>query len=532
MVRQFMAKITLRLSHNKHTEVCIVKIQSKIVNMLFGLLPTLIFVLFSGQAIAGDTWITKASMPTARYALASSVVNGKIYAIGGIYGSSSGLSTIEEYDPVTDSWTTKTPMPTTRYDFTSSEVNGKIYAIGGYNGSLLTTVEEYDPATDSWSTKTSMPTARASNTSSEVNGRIYVIGGANYGGALTTVEEYDPATNSWSTKTSMPTARNYLTSSEVNGKIYVIGGAAGGGLNTVEEYTPPLANAPPVADAGPDQLVMIRNTVVQLNGSNSYDDDGDNFSFAWILSKPAGSTATLDDAAIATPSFVADVSGDYSAQLIVTDSNGAISAPDMVAISFDNIQPVANAGSNQNAVIGDLVSLDGSASSDVNLDSLSFNWSILSAPAGNTASLLTSNIAQSSFYPDAAGTYIIRLVVDDGLLNSLPADITVTVITVETAVTNALSDTSDTVNTIDPIVLKNPKMQNALTNKINSVLALIDDGDYQTAYDKLKNDILKKTDGCANSGVPDKNDWIQSCDEQGLVYPMVLDTLTILEGLI
>ncbi len=151
--------------------------------------------LFSSQAFAiGDTWTTKTSMPTARYVLGGSVVNGKIYAIGGSAGGFQ-LTILEEYDPATDTWATKTSMPTARNTPTCNTVNGKIYAIGGWNGSYLNTVEEYDPATDMWTncggTCTSMPTARDTTTSNVVNGKIYVIGGYN-GSYLNTVEEYTP----------------------------------------------------------------------------------------------------------------------------------------------------------------------------------------------------------------------------------------------------------------------------------------------------------------------------------------------------
>lgn len=44
-----------------------------------------------------DKWINKADTPTGRCYLATSAVNGKIYAIGG--GDAGGiLSTVEEYD--------------------------------------------------------------------------------------------------------------------------------------------------------------------------------------------------------------------------------------------------------------------------------------------------------------------------------------------------------------------------------------------------------------------------------------------------
>jgi len=94
-----------------------------------------------------DTWTKKADMPTERYGLSTSVVNGKIYAIGGWNVIDNDLKRVEEYDPVSDTWSrNKADMPTARSFLSISAVNGKIYAIGGYddNGSTLSTVEEYD----------------------------------------------------------------------------------------------------------------------------------------------------------------------------------------------------------------------------------------------------------------------------------------------------------------------------------------------------------------------------------------------------
>ena len=193
---------------------------------------------------SGDSWDTKASMPTARGALAAVAVNGKIYAIGGQYSDGSNiyyLSTNEEYDPSTDSWTTKASMPTARSVLAAAAVNGKIYAIGGYRpSSYLSTNEEYDPSTDSWTTKASMPTARPYLAAAAVNGKIYAIGGHN-GSSLSTNEEYNPSTDSWTTKASMPTERYGLAAAAVNNKIYAIGGQNGSGyLSTNEEYDPSI----------------------------------------------------------------------------------------------------------------------------------------------------------------------------------------------------------------------------------------------------------------------------------------------------
>ena len=152
---------------------------------------------------ATDTWARKADMPTARFGLSTCVVNGKIYAIGGDPGWNAGtyraLSTVEVYDPATDTWITKANMPTARLGLSTSVVNGKIYAIGGLStlgGAALSTVQEYDPATDTWTAKADMPTARFWLSTSTVNGKMYVIGGSVQPWpswqACPTVEEYDP----------------------------------------------------------------------------------------------------------------------------------------------------------------------------------------------------------------------------------------------------------------------------------------------------------------------------------------------------
>jgi N-acetylneuraminic acid mutarotase len=195
-------------------------------------------------------WTTKTSMPTARYVLSSSVVDGKIYAIGGTPGSGA-FSTVESYDPVTDTWTRKANMPMIRAAGTSSVVNGRIYVMGGrpsLNGANISSVQEYDPKTDTWRAKANMLTARSWLSSSVVDGKIYAIGGARtYNStALSTVEEYDPATDTWTRKADMPTARVCLSTSAVNGKIYTIGGNLSNqwyqGHSTVEEYNPATDN--------------------------------------------------------------------------------------------------------------------------------------------------------------------------------------------------------------------------------------------------------------------------------------------------
>jgi len=176
----------------KMSDVSVITKQHLNGNGLGSVVPSLQNALFMAPQ-AGDTWTKKADMPTARSIFFSSEVNGKIYAIGG-YDGIKELSTVEEYDPVTDKWVRKADMPTARMDLSGCAANGKVYAVGGRDKDyfVVSTVEAYDPATDTWMRKTDMSTARVGLSTSVANGKIYAIGGSNGNNYFSIVEEYDP----------------------------------------------------------------------------------------------------------------------------------------------------------------------------------------------------------------------------------------------------------------------------------------------------------------------------------------------------
>jgi PKD domain len=176
-------------------------------------------------------------------------------------------------------------------------------------------------------------------------------------------------------------------------------------------------NSPPVAKAGANQTVVV-GTTVSLDGSQSSDVDGDALHFQWTFTAvPAGSLAMLSDPLAVQPTFVVDRAGTYTVQLIVND--GTVNSDAVtVVISTENSPPVAKAGPDQTVAVGTIVHLDGSQSSDVDGDPLTFNWAITAAPAGSLAILSDPTSVRPTFVVDTSGTYTVQLLVNDGTVNS------------------------------------------------------------------------------------------------------------------
>jgi RHS repeat-associated protein len=209
-----------------------------------------------------------------------------------------------------------------------------------------------------------------------------------------------------------------------------------------------INNAAPTANAGIDQSVT-GGLLVTLDGSNSSDPDEDPIQFSWsLVTQPVGSHVALSEATGASPTFIPLVAGVYDIQLVVTDGQRQ-STPDIVVISVSttNATPAANAGPDQTGLVGDAITLDGSASSDADGDALSFTWSLSSVPTNSLAALNDSSAVFPQFTADQAGLYIADLVVNDGSVDSPADSVSISIDTPNTApVSNAGPDQSVQVN--------------------------------------------------------------------------------------
>ena len=146
-----------------------------------------------------DTWASRPDMPTARSHMTVSAVGGKIYAIGGglpprSRGGPAYLSMLEVYDTATNRWASAADLPTPRGVLSSSVIDGRIYVMGGSISRgpassaqevlrtlrTLSVVEIYDPASGRWAKGADLATARGWFSTSVVNGKVYVVGGRSF----------------------------------------------------------------------------------------------------------------------------------------------------------------------------------------------------------------------------------------------------------------------------------------------------------------------------------------------------------------
>lgn len=180
---------------------------------------------------------------------------------------------------------------------------------------------------------------------------------------------------------------------------------------------PPTTNTAPTANADANQTVP-KGTQVTLDGSGSNDPEYDFLTYQWTLvERPYNSQISLNGSNTFRPTFIPDLEGNYVIRLVVSD--GMLSSGiSTVTITSINTAPVANAGLNQTATVSTQTMLDGSGSTDLNGDGLTYHWQLTLYPPGSNTQITNSGNVRPSFTPDLPGLYEAQLTVSDGKLVS------------------------------------------------------------------------------------------------------------------
>ncbi len=192
----------------------------------------------------------------------------------------------------------------------------------------------------------------------------------------------------------------------------------------------------PIAHCGRTPQVVDVDDIVHLDGSRSYDPDGNPINvFQWTYVSGPVAEQVLENPDEKKAAFTPTEEGVYVFSLRVQDSPPA-DIPDgdprwsvachtvVQAVADDNRPPIASTGDGVAAVKGSFATLDGSHSRDPDGDPLTYQWEQLRGPS---VTLLDEDTANPTFAACTTGIYQFSLVVNDGRVDSPPAEIWATV---------------------------------------------------------------------------------------------------------
>jgi N-acetylneuraminic acid mutarotase len=212
-------------------------------------------LLISVQAFPqGENWRLISEVPVPRHDVASCVVDGKIYVIGG--GShdyapgDTFFDLVSRFDPETGVWENLDSLPESRVGAYACHINNRIYLFGGtkdWSSPNSATVYIYDIDKDEWTSGTDMPGGIAFAGGCVYDNKVYLAGGLKEGCTnwipTNSVLRYDPAGDIWDTLANMNVAISFPSVYLAGSKIYSFGGSKtpeGIVYDVLQEYDPAL----------------------------------------------------------------------------------------------------------------------------------------------------------------------------------------------------------------------------------------------------------------------------------------------------
>lgn len=173
-------------------------------------------------------WTSLAPLPAARSRLALAAVDDRLVALGG-EGPDGVSSATFLYDTEANGWLPGSDKPTAVANIQAGVVDGLIYAPGGVaaDGAASSTLEVYDLAGDVWTARAALPAPLAAYALAVFDGKLYLFGGWDGAGYVDSVWVYDPAGDSWSSRSPMPNTVGFAAAASLSDRIVLAGGFDG-----------------------------------------------------------------------------------------------------------------------------------------------------------------------------------------------------------------------------------------------------------------------------------------------------------------
>ncbi|WAC92120.1 serine/threonine-protein kinase [Mycobacterium sp. Aquia_213] len=185
-------------------------------------------------------WTPISDARVARYAAATTQVDGTIWVFGGIRSDGTVTARDEGYDPAIDEWKRSDDLPVAVSHAMAVTWQGNPVVLGGWmtaEGKNVATDQVWRVVNGHWVELPHLLQPRAAAAATVAGDRIVVTGGVDANGALlNTTEVFDG--NAWTLGAPLPTPRQLLAAASDGRLVYAVGGTNGADLAAVEAYDP------------------------------------------------------------------------------------------------------------------------------------------------------------------------------------------------------------------------------------------------------------------------------------------------------
>lgn len=167
-------------------------------------------------------WRPLPDAPTARLMMAWTVLNGKVWVMGGLRDGAA-LQTVESYDPQTGTWQPGPPLPIPLHHAAAATYRGEVVVIGGASDNIAQASNKvFVLRANNWVELPPLKHARAASWAAVAHDKLVVVGGQNNKELVPQTEVFDG--NSWSDAPDLPTPREHLAAVSDGTYVYVVGG--------------------------------------------------------------------------------------------------------------------------------------------------------------------------------------------------------------------------------------------------------------------------------------------------------------------
>jgi hypothetical protein len=174
------------------------------------------------------TWEQRAPVPTARTEVATAIVDGELYVIGGFEEDDQPSRTVEVLDLATDEWREGPSLPTPLHHARAVDLGGAVHVFGGYNAVPFQATPTHlvlDPGSGSWQEAGPLPVARGGHGAAVLNASVFLVGGVGPDDELLErVDVYHADNGTYTRAPDLPSPRDHLGLAASEDWVHAIGG--------------------------------------------------------------------------------------------------------------------------------------------------------------------------------------------------------------------------------------------------------------------------------------------------------------------